>query len=370
MKFSVERDSLLATLSHAHRIVARTSDVPILTTILLSATAGRVEIKATSTELVAETACPAEIEAGGQVAVPLAPLVELLRRLSAGTPLTFSLGEGGEGLTIRYRRSSATLPTLAAQEFSAFDMVGEAVELEVSATDLARLLETPVHVADPQSPWAFGVGVHLHFSAIDAALVGVATDQRRLTRIMLPAPDGAAGLPPITLATKPISEIVKLARDVGPEPLRLRITERLMSIAAGTTVLTTKLVDTRFPDYSRVIPSEMPRTAIVAAGELTAALQRTLVLADDKDRTVKCEIADGILSLNMRGQKGGSINETIEVEGGEGIVFGINASRAVEALAAIDADLIELASASPTAPVVMRAAKAPTVTCIVMPLLV
>ncbi|MBD3977971.1 hypothetical protein GUH88_00035, partial [Xanthomonas citri pv. citri] len=91
-------------LSHAHRIVARTDAIPILSTVLMVVRDGRVAIKATSAEMVAETSCPAEIEESGEFALPLAPLVELMRKLPAGTPMGFSSASGAGEVAIRYRR--------------------------------------------------------------------------------------------------------------------------------------------------------------------------------------------------------------------------------------------------------------------------
>lgn len=368
MKFSVERDALLSALSHAHRIVARTDAIPIYSTVLMDVGFGRIGIKATTTEMIAETSCVANVEAQGRIAIPLAPLVELLRRLPAGTAMSFAKPEDSDEIAIRYRRSSLSLPTVSPESFPVFEMTGEIFEMDVEAEQLARLVETPSHVADAASPWAFGVGVHLHFVPATSSLVGVATDQKRLTIVTLPVSEGAKNFPPITIAIKPIGEIVKLARESKAAALRMQVTERLLSVSDGGTTLTMKLIEARFPDYTRVVPDEFSGIATLASAEFGSALQRTLILADDKDRIVRCQIADGALSISARSQKAGAIEESVEVDGGEGTCFGFNARMALEALAALDTDVIELSHGGPGLPIAMRAKSNADVLCLVMPL--
>ncbi|MDV2987037.1 UNVERIFIED_CONTAM: DNA polymerase III subunit beta [Methylobacteriaceae bacterium AG10] len=368
MKVAVERDNLLAALAHAHRIVAKSDSIPILSTVLMSTEGGRLGITARNADMVAETSCLADIGAPGQVAVPLAPIAELLRRLPAGTAMRLEVSDTAPEIAIRYRRSALSLPTLAVTEFASFAVDADAVDVSIEAATLIRLLEIPLHASNADDQRLFAQGVHLHFAKDVGALCGVATDGRRMTRAVAAEFSEAERFPSVTIGTRSAGELIKLAQDVGGGGvIHLRINERLLCAEADGTRLITKLIEGQYPDYARSIPTDLTKLAAMASHELEQALQRALILADDKDRIVRCEVADGVLSIATRSQKGGAISEAVEVEGGDGISFGMNARMAVEALGALKADVVEISTAGFGSPILMRKRGSSEALCLVMP---
>lgn len=368
MKVAIERDNLLAALAHAHRIVAKSDSIPILSTVLMAAGDGQLAITARNADMVAETACPADVSDVGPVAVPLAPVVELLRRLPAGTAMRLATDAERSELAVHYRRSVLSLPTLDSTTFAAFSMEADAAAVAIDAATLIRLIETPLHASSVDDQRSFAQGVHLHFAEDVGGLCGVATDGRRMTRAIAADFPDARRFPPTTIGTRSCGEIIKLAQEVGGTGMiQLRISDRLLSAEAGGTRLITKLVETTYPDYARSLPTDLSKLAAMAAHEFELALQRTLILADDKDRIVQCEIANGVLSIAARSSKGGAISETVEVEGGDGIRFGMNARMAVEALGALKADVVEISNAGFGSPILMRKRGSSDALCIVMP---
>ncbi|CAO4178976.1 DNA polymerase III subunit beta [Methylorubrum populi] len=367
MKVAVERDNLLAALAHAHRIVAKSDSIPILSTVLMSTEGGRLGITARNADMVAETSCVADVGTPGQIAVPLAPVAELLRRLPAGTAMRLEASDTAPEVAIRYRRSTLSLPTLAVAEFAGFTVDVSAVEVSIAAPTLIRLLETPLHASNVDDQRLFAQGVHLHFASDVSALCGVATDGRRMTRVVAPDFADAQRFPAVTIGTRSAGELIKLAQDVGGGMIRLRINDRLLCAEADGTRLITKLIETQYPDYARSIPTDLTKLVAMASHELESALQRALILADDKDRIVRCEVSSGVLSIATRSQKGGAISEAVEVEGGDGISFGMNARMAVEALAALKADVVEISTAGFGSPILMRKRGSTEAVCLVMP---
>ena len=51
MKVTLERTALLKSLGHVHRVVERRTTIPILSNVLLSATAAGLQLKATDLDL-------------------------------------------------------------------------------------------------------------------------------------------------------------------------------------------------------------------------------------------------------------------------------------------------------------------------------
>ena len=358
MKFSVERDNLLHALGHANRIVAKSDAIPIMATALFEATGDRISIAATNTEIVARTGCRGDIAVEGRAAIRVGLLADILRKLPAGTALRFERDETTGQRAMLYRRSRATLPTLSPEAFAVFEIGADAVVMEVAAPDLARLLSVPAWVAKADHAYSFACGIHLHEA--EGSIIGVAADGAVLSRVSA-SREGACVLPPVTVPLRSCAEIVKLAQAVGGGTVTLRATDRALSVEADGTVLTTKLIECQFPDYRRIIPDDPQPCAAVAYGDLSAALDRVRLLADDNYQTVLFEAANGVLTIAARSSTGGEISEQIEVEGDQ-------ARFAVDALNAVDADLIHLAGGHLGAPVVMRPAAGGSALAMLMPL--
>lgn len=366
MKFAVERDNLLHALGHAHRIVSKTDAIPIMATALFEVFGGRLSITATNAEMVARTGCRADVEAEGRAAVRIHLLVDIIKKLPSGTALRFERDGATGQMTMLYRRSRAALPTLSPADFAAFDIGDAAVSLEVNSADLARLLSTPNWVPKADAAYIFACGIHLHYAEGEGAIIGVAADGSVLSRVAADC-DAARALPPITVPLRSCGEIVKLAQASGGM-MTLRATESALAVEADGTILTTKLLECQFPDYARIIPSDPQPCAAIPQADLSAVLDRVRLLADDKYQTVLFEIADGVMTLSARSAAGGEIVEQIEVDGGQGLRFGMRAEFAISALGTMGADLIHLAGGQHGAPVVMRPAAGGGALAIIMPL--
>ncbi|MFB0491973.1 DNA polymerase-3 subunit beta [Methylobacterium sp. OAE515] len=368
MKFTVERDVLLGILKHAHSIVVRQDNTPVLASILISATDGRLTVKATNTDILAQTGCPADVEATGDGCVPLEPLFKLLQRLPARSVIVANGLSGSGMIEMRCGRSSFELPVLSASGFPDFPAGEEAGEVEVEGSLLAQAIGVPLHCADAADQRVFVNGVHIGPTADGTTLLGIATNGKRITRALLPLPAGWADLPAVMIAVKPAEEIVKLAR-AAKGPVKLRIGTSLLSASADDVVLTTKLLDARMPDCSQFFPPAFDGAVAFPAGQVIETLHRAEILADDQYRMVRIDVSGGELSIASRSTKGGAITDTLEVEGGDGIGFNGNVRMLREGLEAVGGDVVELFHAGPGAPIVMRARGGGPITALVMPTL-
>lgn len=365
MNFACERDALLRALDHAQRIVVRKDAVSILATVMIEVTEGRVTIRATNLDMLAETWCPADVTTPGAGCVALEPLFKLLQRLPAGAPVTAEAVWTAGHLAIRCRRSAVELPLLRPGEFPDFPLDADAAEIEIEGAVLARAMGVPLHAADPEDQRAFVQGVCVGPTSDGTHLLGIATNGRRITRALLPLPAGAAAMPVVMVAVKPAEEIIRLARSAST--LRLRINDRLFSAEGEGARIVTKLLDARMPETRQHFPASLGRTVEISAGDIADTLGRAEVLADDKYRAITLEVADGELSLVSRSTKGGAITDTIEVEGGDGIRFCANVKMLREALAAVGGDVVAIHHAGPGHPIIVQAKGCDEITALVMP---
>lgn len=368
MKLNVERDALHAALSHATRVVERAREILIFSTVVLSASGDAIAVTASNLQLSVRTRAAADILEEGDAAVPLQALFQLLQRLPAGTAMQFEHDAEKRLLVAKYRRSQATLPTLEPDAYVVLSPPDNGTTFELPAGVLVRLLATPSHIPAAEAAHRYATGIHLHYRADGDKVVGIASDGLRMTLASLPASEVMRTMPAITVPVKAAEEIVRLARGAPDEVLRLSASPQVLSVDSAGAQLTTRLVDEVFPDYRRALPSDFGAAFAIPGGELLAALQRALVLIEDKDRTVNFEVADDVLTIQSRNNNGAAIDERVEVEGGNGITFSVNATKMAESLAAVDAEVIEIAVSAPGAPIVLQKRGGGDVLSLIMPL--
>src|SRR5438552_8084400 len=84
MEFSADTKSLAEALDQVQEAVEKKSTVPILSQVLVEASAPGLRLAATDLELGIRTFCPAQVKAPGSAAAPARRLLEIVRSLPEG----------------------------------------------------------------------------------------------------------------------------------------------------------------------------------------------------------------------------------------------------------------------------------------------
>ena len=259
MKATIERATLLRCLSHVQSVVERRNTIPILSNVLIEADAGgMLRVMATDLDLqVVESLSAVSVESPGSITVSAHLLFDIARKLPDGSQV--SLETGDNRMAVKAGRSRFSLPTLPRDDFPVIVEGDLPTSFEVPAKVLAELIDRTRFAISTEETRYYLNGIFLHVSDEDSpVLKAAATDGHRLARFTIAQPEGAAGMPDVIVPRKAVAELRKLL-DEAPEgnvlvdlsPSKIRFTLG----GEGGVVLTSKLIDGTFPDYSRVIPT-------------------------------------------------------------------------------------------------------------------
>jgi DNA polymerase-3 subunit beta len=336
MKFSAARESLLKPLQTVVGVVERRQTMPILSNVLLSAQGGKLQI--TATDLEVEMVAEAEIkgDGAGEITVPGRKLHDIFRALPEGAAVELSLS--GERLTVKAGRSRFTLSTLRAADFPTVEEIGAKQTLRVSKADLRRLVEKTHFSMGQQDVRYYLNGLLLETEK--KRLRGVATDGHRLALSEVDLLTAATREEQLIVPRKGVLELSRLLD--GEAEVELALGTSHIRVQLDGVRLTSKLIDGRFPEYSRVVPTQ-PRNVFKADRNLLRqALQRTAILSNEKYRGVRLELAANSVTLQANNPEQEEAVETLEVEyAGEPMEIGFNVNYLLDALAAVDGDLVE-----------------------------
>lgn len=129
----------------------------------------------------------------------------------------------------------------------------------------------------------------------------------------------------------------------GDEAVTLALGNNHLRAELGNIRFTSKLIDGRFPEYSRVIPRGEGNHLTADRGGLRHALQRTAILSNEKYRGIRLELARGQLTMQAHNPEQEEAEEILEVDySGSEIEIGFNVNYLLDALAAVDGENVEI----------------------------
>lgn len=324
MPTKVERTELMRTLAAVSKVVDTRNTIPLLSHVLLSAANGTLSIQGTDLDIQAQGTVPADGDLA-LVAVPGRDLDSIVRRL-AGTDV--ELDQDGEHLVVRSGRSRFRLPTIAADGFPQLDGGAFTATLE---TNLKSLVDRVSFAAGVRDNMPVLVGTYLHCDG--DTLVAAATDGKRLVR----AEGGAVEeFTPVVLPPKLLAHIPAGQVQVEVSSNRIRLTQ-------GSLVITSKLLEDKYPDYMRLWPSDHSVTVTVDRRELKAAAERVALVGDENlGRGVRFSVEDGSVTLAVRSHSRGEAIEEVAAEGEGSGEWGFNCSFLAEMLGAVPGETVTL----------------------------
>ena len=157
--------------------------------------------------------------------------------------------------------------------------------------------------------------------------------------------------------------------DFSDQPAHIDLSERMLRTAVGDSLLTSKLVDGRYPDYQRVIPILADKVATVDREELRQALLRTSILSSEKYKGIRLGFSVDRLSLQAHNPEQEEAEEELEIEyGQEPTAIGFNVGYLIDVLSAVDEERVEFRFTDSNSSALLRGSGREDQTFVVMPM--
>ena len=359
MKATIERANLLRCLSHVQSVVERRNTIPILSNVLIEAAGdGTVKVMATDLDLqVVESLSAVSVDSPGAITVSAHLLFDIARKLPDGSQV--SLEAADNRMVVKSGRSRFSLPTLPRDDFPMIVEGDLPTSFEISARVLSELIDRTRFAISTEETRYYLNGIFLHVSdEAQPVLKAAATDGHRLARFTLPRPDGAEGMPDVIVPRKAVAELRKLLEESLDTNVEIDLSASKIRFTLGGengVVLTSKLIDGTFPDYSRVIPTGNDKLLKLDPRSFFEGVDRVATIATEKTRAVKIGLERDKVTLSVTSPDNGTAAEELAAEyGAEGLEIGFNANYLKDILSQIDGDSVELHLADAGAPTLIR----------------
>jgi DNA polymerase III subunit beta len=310
MRIKLNRELLLPLLVKAGGVVERRQTLPILGNILVNAHGDRVEVVGTDLELEIRVFANATILNEGEITVPARKLVDICRALPDGADIDVNVDK--EKAVLMSGKSKFVLSTLPTSNFPTMDGE-EAIEyVEVEERILKELFDSTGFAMAQEDVRYYLNGLLLELG--EDAIVAVATDGHRLAKVR----KGVKGHPDmesqLILPRKAVLELRRLLGSSSNEIAKLEISEKFFRVSFQNIVVTSKLIDGKYPDYEKVIPIGPQRVALLDGEAFKMALMRTAILSNEKYRGVRLSWDVGRLRLQAQNPEHEEAEDELEVE--------------------------------------------------------
>src|SRR5216117_3475739 len=335
----IPRDALLKPLQAVSGIVERRQTLPIIANVLLEQKDGRLFVTATDLEMQITAYSELAGKQDQSITVAARKLQDLLRALPEDAVLNVDTAAGK--MTVRAGRSRFNLQTLPAADYPRIGLAQEQLQtISLPQRDFRGLLRLAEFAMAQQDIRYYLNGMLL--VADKGSLQAVATDGHRLSWASLEVA-GDYQRQEVILPRKTVLELSKLLADVE-DPVTIDILANQVRFRFGSVELVSKVVDGKFPDYNRVIPSGHSRMFEVARTELLSALQRAAILSNEKFRGVRLVLAHDELKIICTNTEQEEAEEQLEVPyQGEGLDIGFNITYLLDALQNLGSERVCLA---------------------------
>jgi DNA polymerase-3 subunit beta len=337
MRFQTTREGLLRPLQQVSGVVERKHTLPILSNVLIELANGQGRIVASDSEVEMQALMLVPDAQSGNITVSALKLLEIVKTLPEGAALDVKLN--GDRLQVQAGRSRYTLATLPAHDFPTAEIGEVEHRVSLSRSLLKGLLEAAAFAMASQDVRYYLNGMlfethsnGLRVVATDGHRLAIAdsSDSLALVDTTVPTENRAAILP------KKGVQMLQRALDNSEEAVTLGFTRNQMRVDLGDTVLVSKLIDGRYPDYEAVVPIAADRVVQLDRAEFTEALQRAAILSNEKFRGVQLEISGESMKISSRNPEQEHAEEEIAVKSAiDKLVVGFNVNYLLDALNAV-----------------------------------
>jgi len=369
MEFNIGRNIFLDGIQRTLGIVEKKTTMPILNNVLIRASQEMVKIVATDREIGLVADYEAEVIQDGEVTLSARKLYEMIREIQ-GDKIHFKKNSQ-DVVTLTSMKAIYKIPGISADEFPAVVISEEVHFFKMRAMVLKDMIQKTAFSMSNDEIRKNLNGVFFD-SEIDKAgvLKAVATDGHRLAMVEIYSGDKdflklERG---IIIPRKGVYEIRKLVENESGDIL-IGVQQGMCVIKTDHMMLKVSLIDSEYPDYRRVIPSEKGTVVQFKKDNVLHALRRMSVISSERYSGVIVHMQDGKMILNSTNPDVGEANDEIEVDyHGNEMEVGYNVNYLIDAIEVIEEDSIAFEIGSGMKPGVIRAADHSRHFCIIMPL--
>jgi len=342
MKFNVNQQDLQKSLNYCQGVIEKRSTLPILSNILLETGNSKLTITATDLDLIfIHQINNVEILEEGKTTTTSSIMYDIVRKFSPGKKINLSLS-GENRLHVESENSVFNLNCINSSEFPITDENFNQNEFTVKSKQFLKLLNKCKFSISNDETRHYLSGIFLHQTQLEDKifLTAAATDSHRMSISKFRLSE-KVNFDPIILPKKTIFQLCSLLEDYDGE-VKISNIKSKIKFELNNSILISKLIDGKFPNYVQVIPKNNQKKLEVDLKLFLDSVDRVASVSLDKKDGVKFNLTKDTLNLSVNNTSSGDGKESLIVKFDHDLDISFNSKYLIDVSSQLDGEKIEI----------------------------
>tara|TARA_Y100000996_G_scaffold413613_1_gene402248 strand:- start:3584 stop:4702 length:1119 start_codon:yes stop_codon:yes gene_type:complete len=343
MKFIVSSAALLKELQIIGGVVNSTNTLPILDNFLFELNNDTLTLSASDLETTMSTSIEVESTDIYSIAIPARLLIDTLKTF-AEQPLTF-IKTKNNTIEIAANNGKYAVAFFPAEDFPKAHYIKDPSLTVIKGDIISKSINSTLFASGNDDLRPVMSGVFFQFNS--DGLNFVATDAHKMvkyTRKDYKSDKSAEFIMP----KKPL-QLLKGIMLGNQDDVKIEYNETNAQFVFGSSTLTCKLIDGKYPNYEAVIPKENPNILKIDRALFLNSVKRISIFSNKTTHQIRLKITGSSLNISAEDfDYSNKAEERLDCEyEGEDIEIGFNSRFVIEMLNNIDCSTIQLSMSLP-----------------------
>ena len=342
MKFNVNQQDLQKSLNYCQGVIEKRSTLPILSNILLETGNSKLTITATDLDLIfIHQINDVEVLEEGKTTTMASTMYDIVRKFSSGKKINLSLSEENR-LHLESEKSVFNLNCLSPSEFPVTEENFNQNEFVVKSKQFLKLLNKCKFSVSNDETRHYLSGIFLHQTQLEEKtfLTAAATDSHRMSISKFRLPE-KINFDPVILPKKAIFQLCSLLEEYDGE-VKISNLKSKIKFELNNSILISKLIDGKFPNYVQVIPKNNQKKLEVDLKLFLDSVDRVASVSLDKKDGVKFNLPKNVLNLSVNNTNSGDGKESLNVKFEHDLDISFNSRYLIDVASQLDGEKIEI----------------------------
>ena len=365
MEFKIDRDVFLKSLTHVQGVVEKKNTLPILANILIESFDGFLKITATDLDIIITEKLICETIKEGSTTTTAQVIYDIVRKLKTGSSIHLFLQDNNR-LKLISGKSDFNLTCIAPDEFPILEDNLDEDYITIPSFEFLKILnKTKFSISNDETRHYLN-GIYLDIIN-ERQLVAVATDGHRLSKSSTEI-QGNVNFQSVILPKKAVYQLLTII-DEDSINLKILSTKSKIKFLYKDIVFISKVIDGKFPDYEKVIPTDDRVQSKSNVEEFVSALDRLKSLSTDRKGVVKILLEKNLIKFLINDAiSGDGVEEISSQYEGQSLEVGFNSNYLMDVASVLESKEIILMIKDASSPIKVKDENDPLSTYIVMPM--
>ncbi|MCY4044716.1 MAG: DNA polymerase III subunit beta [Cellvibrionales bacterium] len=370
MKFSIDRDILINGLSVVAGVVEKKQTMAVLANVLFEINGADLTITGTDTEVQMSVRVLLEtpIQGALRTTIPAKKLLDIAKSLPEKQLIEF-IAEDETKLILRCGKSRFSLATISASDFPSVDKGHDVASFALSQQALKRLIDKTSFAMAQQDVRFYLNGMLWELE--DEVLNCIATDGHRLALSSSDPLQQLQAKQPKSQIIVPRKAVLELSRTLSQSEDQVEVFFGANHLYIKNSYFTfvTSLIDGKYPDYKRVLPTDLGRVILGSRQELKDTFNRAAILSNEKYRGIQVMLSPNQMTIQATNPEREEAEDSVVVDyQGDSVEIGFNVSYLIDVMSILQDDQVKISLSSANSSALIHSSESQKAMYVVMPM--